>query len=85
MPSVEKLLARMRNSQTNVKFTDLAKVCDHYFGPARNRGGSHRTYRTPWQGDPRVNIQNDHGNAKPYQVTQVLTAIDKITKEDDEA
>ena len=42
-------------------------------------------YRTPWQGDPRVNIQNDHGKAKAYQVTQVLAAIDKITKEDDEA
>jgi hypothetical protein len=28
-------------------------------------------------GDPRVNIQNDKGKAKPYQVRQVLAAIDK--------
>lgn len=27
--------------------------------------------------DPRVNIQNDHGRAKPYQVRQVLAAIEK--------
>lgn len=25
----------------------------------------------------RVNIQNDHGKAKPYQVRQVIVAIDK--------
>lgn len=28
-------------------------------------------------GDPRVNIQNDKGKAKAYQVRQVLAAIDK--------
>lgn len=82
MPRIEKILAQMRNNSANVKFADLVKVCDHHFGPARNRGGSHRTYRTPRQGDPRVNIQNDHGNAKPYQATQVLAAIDKIKKEE---
>jgi len=32
---------------------------------------------TPWPGDPRVNIRNDHGRAKAYQVRQVLAAIDK--------
>lgn len=31
----------------------------------------------PWPGDPRVNIQNDKGKAKAYQVRQVLAAIDK--------
>jgi len=32
----------------------------------------------PWFGDPRVNIQNDRGKAKAYQVKQVLAAIDKL-------
>lgn len=31
----------------------------------------------PWPGDPRVNILNDKGKAKAYQVRQVLKAIDK--------
>ena len=35
-------------------------------------------YRIPWQGDPRVNIQNDRGKAKAYQVKQVLRAIEKL-------
>ena len=35
-------------------------------------------YRIPWQGDPRVNIQNDRGKTKAYQVKQVLRAIEKL-------
>jgi len=27
--------------------------------------------KTPWQGDLRINIQNDKGKAKAYQVRQV--------------
>jgi hypothetical protein len=33
---------------------------------------------TPWQGDPRVNIQNNNGKAKAYQVKQVLKAIERM-------
>lgn len=29
-------------------------------------------------GDPRVNIQNEKGKAKAYQVRQVLQAIEKL-------
>lgn len=32
----------------------------------------------PWPGDPRVNIQNEKGRAKAYQVRQVLLAMDKL-------
>ena len=38
-------------------------------------------YKTPWIGDPRVNIQNDKGMAKAYQVKQVLKAIARLTNE----
>lgn len=72
----------MRENPKGVSFSDLAKVCQHYFGDHRSRG-SHYVYKTPWQGDPRVNIQDDHGQAKPYQVRQVLTAVDKITREEE--
>ena len=61
----------------NVRYEDLNKVCEHYFGPPRTTGGSHAVFKTPWPGDPRVNVQNDKGKAKPYQVRQVLAAIDK--------
>ena len=71
----------MEQNQNNVLFSDLCKVCDHYFGNARQTGSSHRIYKTPWQGDPRVNIQNSKGKAKAYQVKQVLKAIERLEKD----
>lgn len=71
----------MRRNPRDVSFSDLVLVCDTFFGEPRQKGTSHRVYRMPWEGDPRVNIQNDHGKAKPYQVRQVLKALDKL-KED---
>lgn len=83
MSRVERLLARMRENPQGVRFGDLCKVCDHYLGAPRQRGGSHRIYRTPWPGDPRVNVQDDRGFAKPYQVRQVLRAIETLESTDD--
>jgi predicted RNA binding protein YcfA (HicA-like mRNA interferase family) len=75
--AVDKIVEEMRGNPKGVKFGDLCKVCGYYFGEARTKG-SHRIYKTPWQGDPRINIQDDKGNAKAYQVRQVLKAIDKL-------
>lgn len=81
MPKVEDVLVQMRQNPKGIRFADLCKVCDHYFGQARQAGSSHRVYKTPWQGDPRVNIQNDKGAAKAYQVKQVLKAIERLEAE----
>jgi hypothetical protein len=35
-------------------------------------------YKTPWSGDPRINIQKSKNKAKAYQVKQVLLAIEKL-------
>lgn len=75
---VDELVKKMRNNSVGIRFAELAKVCDLYFGKSRQIGGSHKIYKTPWPGDPRVNIQNDKGKAKAYQVKQVLLAIDKL-------
>ena len=82
MPSIERLVAEMRRSPKGVRFSDLERVCRHYFGEPRRRGSSHQVFRTPWPGDLRVNIQDDHGSAKPYQVRQVLAAIEKVEQEE---
>lgn len=78
MASIEKLLEQMRREPANVGFNELKKVCQTYFGKPRQDGSSHAIFKTPWPGDPRVNIQIASGKAKPYQVRQVLQAIDKI-------
>jgi hypothetical protein len=49
-----------------------------HIGEPRQSGSSHVIFKTPWPGDPRVNIQNDKGKAKAYQVRQVLSAIEKL-------
>jgi hypothetical protein len=78
MAKVEEIVANMRRKPKGAHFRDLCKVCDFYFGEARQMAGSHRIYKTPWPGDPRVNIQNAGGMAKAYQVRQVLRAIDRL-------
>jgi hypothetical protein len=78
MASVDALVAEMRRNSKNVRYSDLCRVCDYYFGEPRQEGTSHRVYKTPWAGDPRVNIQNDRGKAKAYQVKQVLAALDRL-------
>ncbi len=78
MAKVEDIVAKMRRNPKGISFQDLCKVCDTYFGEARQSGSSHRIYKTPWAGDPRVNIQNDKGKAKAYQVKQVLQAIERL-------
>ncbi len=68
----------MRTEPANVRFGDLYKVCETHFGKPRQSGSSHSIFKTPWPGDPRVNIQNERGKAKVYQVRQVLEALDKL-------
>ena len=77
MTKVPKALASVRRNPNDVTFAELARLSEHYFGKLR-QSGSHLIFKTPWPGDPRVNIQDKNGKAKPYQVKQVLAAIEKL-------
>lgn len=76
MPRIEDLVQQMRKNPKDIPFKDLCGICDFYFGKPRRSSTSHRIYKTPWPADPRVNIQNEKGMAKAYQVKQVLRAIE---------
>jgi len=77
--SIKKILVQIKESPGNVRFDDLCRICDEFFGGCRQQSSSHRVYKTPWKGDPRVNIQKGKdGKAKAYQVKQVLKAIEKL-------
>lgn len=78
MADIEQIVAKMKRNQKGIRFNELIKVCEHHFGAARQSGSSHCVFKTPWLGDPRVNIQNQKGKAKPYQVKQVLLAIERM-------
>jgi hypothetical protein len=66
----------LENPQS-VLFADLLKMCKKYFGKPRIRG-SHYIFKTPWRGDPRINLQKIDKMAKFYQVRDVKKAIEKM-------
>ncbi len=69
----------MRSNPKGVRFTDACRVATHFFGQPRQNGTSHKVWKMPWPGDPRINLQSgEGGKAKPYQVRQVLAAIDLL-------
>ncbi len=78
MDEIQKILAKMRVNPVNVRFGDVCRVCDYYFGEPRQKGTSHRIYKVSWIYPPLINVQNFKGKAKDYQVRQVLDAIDKL-------
>jgi len=81
MAKIEDILTQMKNNPSDVRYADLCKVCIYYFGQARQKEGSHHVYKTPWKGNPRINVQNNKGKAKAYQVKQILLAIEKLEVE----
>ena len=83
MERISKILSLMQTNPKGVRFQDLKKVCEYYFGKPRQSGSSHCIFKTPWPDDPRVNIQNDKGKARAYQVRQVLLAIKKLEANND--
>ena len=76
--NVKKILDKMHQSPQNIRYSELVAVCQAFFGEPRQQGTSHCVFKTPWQGNPRVNIQGKNGMAKPYQVKKVLSAIAKL-------
>jgi len=70
-------MGKIFENPKNVKFEDLLKICIKYFGKPRITG-SHHIFKTPWKGDPRINIQKSGKMAKPYQVKLVQRALVKL-------
>ncbi len=67
------------DNPSNVMFQKLLALCREKFGEPRI-AGSHHIFKTPWPGDPRINLQRDGKMAKPYQVLQVKKAIEKLER-----
>lgn len=82
MGAIEKSIQKIKAAENPLPFNEVKRVCDHLFGAPRIRG-SHLIYRTPWRGDPRINIQNRGGQVALYQVKQVAKAIARLEEEHD--
>ena len=73
----EEKALQLLTSEKNVKFKTLLKICTCFFKGPRIEG-SHYIFKTPWKGQPWVNIQRDKKMAKIYQVRQVREALKKL-------
>ena len=69
-----KLFEKIQNSKKNIAFTDFVVLIEAFgFRHTRSKG-SHEIYRR--DDIPKIiNIQNDKGKAKPYQVSQFLEVV----------
>jgi hypothetical protein len=77
MGSIENDIAELERG--GVRFERLVTICRSYF-VGRPGKGSHLLFKTPWSGDPRINLQpsRNSGEAKRYQVRQVVAALRKL-------
>lgn len=68
------LITELEEKENNIKFSRILSICEEMFGACR-MNGSHHIFKTPWQGDPRINLQKAGNMAKPYQVRQVIRCL----------
>ena len=80
MPTIDEAVAALEAAGANLRFRQLLRLCAQFFGEPRIRG-SHHIYKMPWAGDPRINLQEDGNQAKPYQVHQVVRALKKLKEQ----
>lgn len=76
MGKKEKLLESAKNSAKNYKFNDLIKLAEYHGFVLKRQKGSHVVMNHP---DKSIfmNFQERNGEAKPYQVKQLLDAIEE--------
>jgi len=71
-----KLFRQILNNQKNVKYNDFVVILEA-FGFYRTRSeGSHSIYRNEAVTEI-INIQNVNGEAKPYQIRQFFSLVEK--------
>ena len=71
-----RLLQRLLSGSKNIRFTE-AVACAEVFGFRLSRiHGSHHIYIHP-NVPELLNLQNVHGQAKPYQIKQLLRLIER--------
>lgn len=81
MASKEKLLQKIRQSQKNVKFSDALKLAEMHGFVVDRIKGSHHILKHPDYDEAFLNLQDYNGEAKPYQVKQILKIIEELELE----
>jgi len=72
----KKLLLQLSEKPFLFSFSDLIRIVKAFRFPHRNTEGSHWIFKHP-RIPELLNIQNYKGRAKPYQIKQFLTLVNK--------
>jgi predicted RNA binding protein YcfA (HicA-like mRNA interferase family) len=71
-----KFLRKLLQSQTNVRFADVVWLAEGLGFRLSRVAGSHHIYAHP-SIPAQLNLQNVSGQAKPYQIKQLLKLIER--------
>ena len=71
-----KILAKVLGGSLNVSFSDMQRLVEAFGYRLARVSGSHHIYSHPAVREL-VNLQNDHGKAKPYQIRQFLKLVEE--------
>ena len=80
MSSKEKLLQKIISGSRNIRFNDMVALVNAFGFRLSRTKGSHHIFSHP--GIPElINLQEVHGQAKPYQIKQFLSLIERYNLE----
>ncbi|HZP83283.1 MAG TPA: type II toxin-antitoxin system HicA family toxin [Chthonomonadaceae bacterium] len=71
-----KLLAKILRGSKNIRFSDMVALLEAFGFQLARVQGSHHIFTHPHVPEL-VNLQNSHGQAKPYQARQALQLIEE--------
>lgn len=79
MSKIDKILGKIKsgNQDTNISFDELKRAIEYFGFELRIKGSHHIFYRKDIK--EIINVQNNKGAAKPYQVKQVRELINKYS------
>jgi predicted RNA binding protein YcfA (HicA-like mRNA interferase family) len=85
MANCQKLLRKAHNNPAGLRFTEICSLAECYGFQLARTSGSHRIYKCPGRKEL-INLQRGkNGEAKKYQVNQVLEIIKEVTGDDEES
>ena len=72
----KKLLLRIINNPKNINFKNFILIIESFRFVLARKKGSHYIYKNN-EINEIINIQNFNGDAKPYQIKQFLSIVEK--------
>ncbi|MCL4863572.1 MAG: type II toxin-antitoxin system HicA family toxin [Caldilineaceae bacterium] len=85
MANCQKLLRKARSNPANLRFAEICTLAECYGFQLARVSGSHHIYKYPGRKEL-INLQaGKGGEAKKYQVNQVLDIIKEIESDEDDS